>query len=405
MLMRAMKAIRGDAMWLLTGRVAQLGNGFLLSIVLVRQFGLASAGTYAIAALAIMAASLLCTLGQISSLPRSGLTVRESSFVTLASTLLTAPPALLGIAALGLLMGHSPTEFWEILTFGIGGIFLAQMSISNMLLIMRGSAFLTIVAPLVGTIGILAGGFFSNSVLEFAVYVTVSRLIGNVIVYAVMGIERVPLGRVFAEMRRGGSYLATDALLTANDQIVTILLALILSREDMGVWGICRQLSTAADTPSWSIVQAKYPEMIRSPHETWPSLTANIALISIAVALTGAIASFGLGHYVYHVEALGPLMAVLLFGIPARYIQNLDDQLMRAIGAGSMSARLAALRMPVTVIMTPAAAYCWGIWGAATSVTAAALVLVAVYRLAARSRLAEVPAPPFGTLQETRAPA
>ena len=49
MLNKALRAMRSDALWLLVGRFAQMGNGFLLSIVLVRQFGLASAGTYTIA--------------------------------------------------------------------------------------------------------------------------------------------------------------------------------------------------------------------------------------------------------------------------------------------------------------------------------------------------------------------
>jgi O-antigen/teichoic acid export membrane protein len=397
--------MRSDALWLLVGRFAQLGNGFLLSIVLVRQFGLASAGTYTIASLAVMAASLVCTLGQIHSLPRSGLSVRQSSFVSLVSTLLAAPPALIAIAALGFLMAHSPDEFWEIVVFGVSGIFMAQMSIASMLLIMRGSAFLTVVGPLLGTLGIVAGGLLATSPLEFAYYVTASRLAANIVVYAVMGIEFVGFRRILAEMRRGFGYLATDAVLTANDQIATILLAMILTREDMGVWGICRQLTIAADTPSWSIVQAKYPEMIRSPHEVSASLAKQILVLSVAVAVTGTIASFGLGRFIYHVDILGPVMAILLLSLPARYLQNLDDQLMRAIGAGGLCAQIAAIRLPISVLFTSLAAFVWGIWGAAASVTATALVLVVVYRIVARSRLAEIPVASFAKADRRNAPA
>lgn len=405
MLSKAIGHLRNDALWLVIGRFAQMGNGFLLSIVLVRQFGLASVGTYTIAAMAVMAASLVCTLGQIHNLPRSGLSVGQSSFVSLISTLLSTPIAAAAIALLAFLMANSPEEFWEIVIFGTSGIFMAQMSIAGMLLVMRGSAFLTVVGPMLGTIGIVAGGFLAASPLEFAIYVTGSRFAANIVIYSIIGFEVVSFARVLTEMRKGLNYLATDAILTANDQIATILMATLLTREDMGIWGITRQLLIAADTPSWSMVQAKYPRMVESPHEVSASLSRRIFLMSGVVALAGMAGSFGLGYWVYHVDMLGMVMAIILLGTPARYQQNLDEQLLRAIGSSRLCAQLAAIRLPVSVLFAAVAAYYWGIWGAAVSLTITSLVLVAVYRSVARSHLAEIPVTSYPAGLQESAPA
>lgn len=381
------RTIRHDATWLLAGRVAQLGNGFLLSIALVRLFGLASAGTYTIAALGIMASTLLCTAGQIHSLPRSGLSVKQGTFVSLVSSLLAAPVSLAIVAALGWFMAQSDDEFWEIAVFGLSGVMMAQMSVTSMLLVIRQSAFLTVVAPLIGTLGIVAGSFVASTPIEFATYVTLSRLLANVMIYAIIGMEVVPFRRVMAEIRAGAKFMLTDGILLVNDQIGTIILAFILSRGDMGVWGICRQLLVAADTPSWSITQAKYPAMVQDLLGTYPDLRRNLLHTSIAVAAVGAVGSYGMGLYVYNVALLGPLMLIALASLSARYLQNLDDQAMRAVGASSLCVRLAIYRLPPTVVFLTVMALVWGIWGTVISFTISSICLMIVYRIVARSTM------------------
>src|SRR2546430_1806524 len=68
---------------LLVGRLVQLGSGFLLSIVLVRLFGFAAAGTYAVAGVMITLITLVCTAGLQYSLPRESLSSTQRNGVAL----------------------------------------------------------------------------------------------------------------------------------------------------------------------------------------------------------------------------------------------------------------------------------------------------------------------------------
>jgi hypothetical protein len=267
---------------------------------------------------------------------------------------------------------------------------MAQMSVTSMILIIRKSAFLTVVAPIVGSFGIVSGYLLASTPIEFAACVTLSRLLGNAAIYAIVGLEAVPFRRVLSEMRAGAKFMMTDGILLINDQVGTILLALILSRGDMGIWGICRQLLIAADTPSWSIVQAKYPALVRDPLGTYPDLRRHLLQISAAVAAIGMVGSYGLGFFVYHVPMLGPLMLIALATLPARYLQNLDDQAMRAVGASSLCVKLALYRFPPTVAFGTAMAFAWGVWGTALSMTISSIALMIVYRAMAKSAMRTV---------------
>ncbi|MDX2171224.1 MAG: hypothetical protein SF182_29415, partial [Deltaproteobacteria bacterium] len=86
---------------LLVGRGVQLVNGLLLSVVLVRRFGLETVGAFAIGIAAVNILATVCALGMSAYLPRLKQSHAQSCFAALVLFLVQLPliaPLLLGYA-------------------------------------------------------------------------------------------------------------------------------------------------------------------------------------------------------------------------------------------------------------------------------------------------------------------
>src|SRR5271156_722504 len=110
MITRLLGAFGRDAALVLIARLLQNANGFLLSVLIVRRFGLASAGTLTVATTAVVVLSLLGTFGLTYGLARLPITDREKNALGAFGCLVVLPLSLPVVIGLGLAAGHSSRE-------------------------------------------------------------------------------------------------------------------------------------------------------------------------------------------------------------------------------------------------------------------------------------------------------
>ena len=91
-------------------RLLQNANGFFLSVILVRKFGLASAGVYALAAAAVMPIAILGTFGLPFSLARATEGLREKNMIGALACGLAMPFSLPLIVPFGIALDEPPTK-------------------------------------------------------------------------------------------------------------------------------------------------------------------------------------------------------------------------------------------------------------------------------------------------------
>src|ERR1700709_2408721 len=127
---RLLETSLSSAMVLLA-RVLHNLNGFLLSLVVVRRFGLSAGGSLALASTGTIVLSTLCTFGLPYVFARLDVPIRVRNFIGLLSALagmiLAAPIA----ATLGLIFGRSLHEAGVIFLLSMGGCYFAQTTISS----------------------------------------------------------------------------------------------------------------------------------------------------------------------------------------------------------------------------------------------------------------------------------
>jgi hypothetical protein len=115
-----------DAALVLLGRVLQNLNGFLLSVLIVHQFGLAAAGTLAVATVATVAITVLGTFGLIYVFPRIDAPASVKNALGFTAALVVVPLSLPFAIGLGLVAGRSLEEAAIIALLSLGGCFFAQ---------------------------------------------------------------------------------------------------------------------------------------------------------------------------------------------------------------------------------------------------------------------------------------
>ncbi|HEX8374057.1 MAG TPA: hypothetical protein VF606_02645, partial [Geminicoccaceae bacterium] len=345
-----------EASVLLLARLAQNANGFLLSVLLVRQFGLAAAGTATVATIAITALALLGTAGLPFSLAREGAGVAERNATGLAASALVVPLALPAIALYAWLASRGVEEAVAVGLLALGGLFFAQVNVLNALLVLQGRVQLSFIPPLANLAGLGVAAATASSLAGFAAVLALFRLAGVAMVYARLDLAPVAPRAVLARVRAGAAFLTTDAINLGSDQLVLLLVSYLLPREALGLVGLCRQLMTVAETPGWSLVQSRYPELVSRAGAGFPHLRGRIVRLSLLCSAVTLPAAWLLGTQLYEAPALCPLAVVFAAALPARDLGNLYEQTMRALGAVRSSNQVAALRFAVAVVALPAAA-------------------------------------------------
>jgi O-antigen/teichoic acid export membrane protein len=369
-----------EGAFLLLSRVLQMGNGFALSLVLIRKFGLAGVGTYTVAAVATAALSWLCSAGLPYSLPREPIRDHERNSVAVLWAVLLLPLAALVAVPFGWLMARRPSEWIEIALFACGGYFFGQINVLNTLLLLQRRIDRMLLVPVVTFAGIVLGFFLSRSMAQFAVILLAARAFGNLTVLAGMKYARVSFSSAVRYGLSGLKYSPMDMIAMLFEQAACLIAAGILPRMELGQYGLCQQLLGAADTPGWAIVQSHYPELVRTPLTISRSLRGRVFLLSFIMAALLSGGGAVLGRYVYKIPGFFAMTALLTLSIPWRYLSNFYDQALRAAGYIRAGTQLAATKLVGGLLIFWMLVSAFGLWGCILASVLISIALATLYR-------------------------
>lgn len=352
-----------DAALVLTARLLQNANGFLLSVLIVRRFGLASAGTLTIATVAIVMLSLLGTFGLTYGLARLPIALPEKNTLGALACAAVMPVSLPFTILLGAVTGRSWMEAATIACLAMGGAFFAQGNVVNSLLVLQGRAAQSIVAPLGNLAGLIAGALLCRSLFTFALVLMVFRTAGIVLSFRHLPLGRLRLRQAFGHVRTETRFLTADAILLATDQGTIMIASWLMTRPELGLFGLVRQMLTLSDTPGWSQMQAAYPKVVADPAGTFAPLLKRMLILGVLCAAFVGAACVPLGLIVYHLPRFAVLAPLLMTIVPLRYLMGSFDMRLRALGLVARTNRLSLKRGLLALLIVPLAAWRGGALG------------------------------------------
>jgi hypothetical protein len=329
---------------LLAARVIQLGNALLVSLLLLWVHGLEAAGTYAVAALPITAANILCALGLASSLPRSRLSPGQCATVGLVASSLALIPAAIACVVYALVFGHTREEAMVIFLFAFGGGFLGQVTVILSLSVVQGRTSLAPVAPSIHLLGTLAAACMTD-LPGFALVVAATRIVGVLAGFACLSFSWTRWHELRDASSEGVGFMRLDLLAMASEFAVVPLLAICLTRAEMGIFGIARQFVTVADTPGWAFVQSRYPDLVRGLRNIGPRVARQNEHLAWLAGAACFLVAAALAAVVYDLPSLPVILLVLLVPLPARYMNNFCEQALRASGNVAVCTALATAKL------------------------------------------------------------
>jgi glycosyltransferase involved in cell wall biosynthesis/O-antigen/teichoic acid export membrane protein len=348
----------------LLARVLQNLNGFLLSVLIVRRFGLEGAGTLAIATVAIVALALLGTFGLPYTLARLEIDARQRNTLGLFTCVAMVPLSLPLVGVLGLMAGRSPKEALVIALLALGGPFFAQTNITNALQVLQNKAGNGVIPPTGNLVGLLIAQHYGADFATFAAILALSRFLSIGIVFLLLPCGRIGLRTMIRLLADGSRYLTADAISLGSDQAAVLVMSFLLSREALGLLGLCRQMLTVSDTPGWSQLQAMYPDVVADPDRSIPLLIRRLCWTGLTCAVAVAILTIPLGRWIYRVDGFAVLAPLMLISTPIRALLMAYDTRLRALGLVRKSNFVCAVRGAMTLIIIPGGAYVAGVMGA-----------------------------------------
>jgi O-antigen/teichoic acid export membrane protein len=380
-------AIGKQGSYLLLARSLQSANSVLLSAFLVRRFGLELAGTYAVASFLVPLLTHISSLGLQSSLAREDLKNEERNTVALSLTLLILPLVASVACLYSFFMAQSNVEIPMIFLFALVGYFIGQNTVLNALLLLQSRTHLGLLPPVLTSCGILLAGVLSPTVIQFAAVILVSQAIGHASLFAAMGYMQIGMRKLLQQGKRGLMFLPTDLFWSLAEEAGPMILSGLLPRQDLGLFGLCRQVTRAAEMPSWSLGQLWYVELVKTKLGAATVLMGSARRLAVVVTAAVVGGSAILGWYVYRVPVFWPMSCLLAISIPARYDVNLSDLVLRAAGRIRACTLLAFSRLMVSLVFLPAIGSCFGVWGALSTLAAISIVMDALYKRQVKSAL------------------
>ena len=375
---------------LLAGRVVQLINSLFLSIVIVRRFGLEMVGTFAVGFIAVAVLTVLSPMGLPSHLPRLRATHAKLSFAALMIQLTMVPVFATAIYGYAHLQGTTPAEGATIFVVALSGLLIGASNTGLMLSIMQRRFLPGLLSPLCEALGIVAGAVLASSGLTLAVCLLVGRLAGTTVIWSSFRFQRLPARRIACIARRGVGYSVPDVLALFSEQTAPLLLTGMATRADLGLFRLCQQMLTAADTPGWTFVQSKYPELVRDHVGAGETVYLQVQRLGALAAVLCLAGAFVLGTYVYRIPTVGWMMLALAPSLFWRYKNNYFEQRFRATGQLSVTTMLSALKLCAAVPIFFLAVRLSGAWGAVSALAALSVAAGMTYEYV--SRRAPVPA-------------
>ncbi len=369
-----------DGAVLLLGRVILLGNALLISIYLIKKFGLGAVGTYTLANVAVTALSLFCGLGLNYSLPRESLTDLQRNTVALAWSSLLAPVSLALIVAYALVMGEHRQEVWEISLFATAGFFCGITNVANTLFIMQNRAYLSLIFPVVHTVGLLLGLIYSQTLVHFAIFLMVFRGLGALLPFCLMKYARVRITKIWSCGITGFGYFPPDMLAVLSEQSGPIILSFLLSRGELGVFGLCRQVLTAGEFPAWSLAQSIYPHLVKTRLGSVREFQRRNIRLSVLAAIIVLSGSLILGFFIYGLPSFAYMMILVSLIIPFRYDNCFFDQVIKSVGKVRLNIVLNGIKLLVAIPLFAILGKTLGIWGAVSALAILSIFSDFLYR-------------------------
>lgn len=373
---------------LLVGRGVQLVNGLLLSIVLVRRFGLATVGAFALGIAAVNILATVCALGLGAYLPRQRQSHAQSCFAALCLFLAQLPLVVPLLALYAGALAHDRDEWQVIFVVALSGFFIGLQNLGMMLSIMIRRFHPGLIAPLCETGGLVVGWLVCATAPALALTLLAARAVSVLVIWGGFRLERLPLARVAAMGRDGVRWLTPDLLGLLGEQAAPLVLGAFVARGELGVFRLCQQLLMAADSPCWTFVQSKYPEMVESGSAFVARVHGQVRRIALAVAAALVVGATVLAHAFFHVPAVAPLMAVLSAALPWRYKSYLFGQALRAVGRVDAVTWLGGGKLVVALVLITAGTWLAGVWGAVVALACCSLLSGLAYEWAYRRSIA-----------------
>jgi O-antigen/teichoic acid export membrane protein len=380
---------RGSVL-LLVGRGVQLVNGLLLSIVLVQRFGLATVGAFALGIAAVNILATVCALGLGAYLPRQHQSHGQSCFAALVLFLAQLPLVVPLLALYATAQAHDRGEWQVIFIIALSGFFIGLQNLGMMLSIMIRRFYPGLIAPLCETVGLLVGWLFCATAPAMAVTLLAARVVSVLVIWTGFRLERLPMRRVGAIGRDGMRWLAPDLLGLLGEQAAPLVLAGFVARGELGVFRLCQQLLMAADSPCWTFVQSKYPQMVDSGPAFIERVHGQVRRIALVVALAMIVGATILAYGFFHVPAVAPMMAILSAALLWRYKSYLFGQALRAVGRVDAVTWLGAAKLVAALILITAGTWAAGVWGAIVALACCSLLSGLAYEWAYRRSIAAV---------------
>ena len=126
----------------------------------------------------------------------------------------------------------------------------------------------------------LTGTFFVDSLSGFALLLLIFRLVGIAATFCWLPMQSVSPTRFWAHLRPSLGFLSADLVNYGSDQILIVAISYMLSRDELGVIGLCRQIVGVADAPGWAMVQAAYPAIVADPISEVPRFYSRLVWLA-----------------------------------------------------------------------------------------------------------------------------
>lgn len=358
---------------LIGGRALQLLNSFGWSVVIIKRFGLGMVGTFAVGMVAASVLSITSPLGLPSFLPR----VRQShARLCFAGLLLqlSVLPAMAGVLAIyAKVFARGPAEERIVFLVALSGFMIGLSNTGLMLSIMVRRFYPAVVAPVLESGAIAFAGLGTASAEAAAGLLLASRIASVLVIWLGMRFSVLSRRRLVFILRRSLSYVAPDAISMLSEQVAPLMLQVMTTRAELGLFRLCQQMLNASDTPGWSFVQSKYPELVRGDARFFASVRWHVGRLSLAASGVCVFGSLVLGLWVYRLPVVIPMMWVLAASLFWRYKNNLYDQDFRASGRTGAATALGALKLlTATFVFYPLILW-QGAWGAVLALAAVSI--------------------------------
>jgi hypothetical protein len=362
---------------ILLARLLQNANGFLLTTIVASRYGLDAVGTLTLATIPITLVTLFGTFGLHFRFAQIDVHHAILNTLGLISAVVSFPIILVASLAFALLFGHSPQEQFQLAVIALSSPFFAQCNVMSALQVLQNKQAHSVIGPGMNMLGLAIGAFWQDFSV-FCVWIFIFRLLGVVIPYALLPHDFSQLRQAAKQLRSGLRFLFSDAVLILSDNLVLLLSAHVLTRGDLGVLGICRQLLTASDTPGWASMQSAYPRLVAEGDRHFHQLTQAMFRTGAIMGVFVTVLALLLGALVFHVHDLWFYTAVLMVSAPARYVVLTIETRLKAKGAISVANWMTGLRASAGFAVIGAATILNGLLGHLVALAGFFIVLALV---------------------------